>query len=89
MKRAEADKIRTGFAQLHVIAHNPDDVGGGADRTLGIPQVWLAPDSELQRFRVTPEVLRDALRQDRVRVLEINGAQARDITDAYRAGAVN
>ena len=64
-------------------------VAGGADRTLGMPQVWLAPDSELQRFRVTPEILRDALRQDRVRVLEINGAQARDITDAYRAGATN
>ena len=72
-------------------------VAGGADRTLSIPQVWLAPGQDavldsgrlpnLQRFRVAPETLSKALGQHTVRVIEVDGTTARDITEAY--GAVN
>ncbi|MFM2126361.1 MAG: hypothetical protein RL328_2812, partial [Acidobacteriota bacterium] len=70
-------------------------VAGGADRTLGIQTIWLPPGQDavldggrlpnLQRFRVDPGVLTEALRQNQVRVLEISGVVARDVTDTYRA----
>ncbi len=68
---------------------------GGADRTIGLEKLWLAPDQDavldsnrlpnLQRFRVAPDVLFEALKNDQVRVLEAEGPVARDITARYRA----
>lgn len=68
---------------------------GGVDRTIGQENLWLAPDQDavldsnrlpnLQRFRVAPDVLFEALKNDQVRVLEAEGSIARDITARYRA----
>lgn len=63
-------------------------VAGGADRTLGIKQIWLAPDQDevldsgrlpdLQRFRAPSNL-------PLLRVLDLEGPIARDITPRYTA----
>ena len=59
-------------------------------RLYGLNEVYLAPedaaalDSEAQAFSVDPAMLRSALQQNQAIVLDVSGAQVRDITQVYR-----